>query len=123
MSKFAVNTPLLDLPLPMEETGPSKNLRVCAHCSKTFTNVSNLKRHLKTGACANLPVKPAFTCGQCNRSFTRLENLHNHFKGEPCHPASKQVLVCSKCNKVFTRPFVLKRHLKTEACQPKTCKK
>ena len=109
---------------------------VCKHCSRAFSDKSNLKRHLKThpnknssksqknegkdGTLANteqdtqedesklilLPM--LYKCEHCQRDFTLKSNLIKHMR---LHTGEKPYS-CSKCNKAFAQKSNMTRHMR-----------
>ncbi|CAG5127038.1 unnamed protein product, partial [Candidula unifasciata] len=43
----------------------------CLVCEQVFTEVRNLKRHVK-----NIHAMERYVCSFCNKQFTRIDNMH-----------------------------------------------
>ena len=74
---------------------------VCSTCSKSFTQMTNLTRHVKT-----THLGKTFKYQECDRSFTRMDALIHHGQ-------QHQQLVthrCDKCLKEFYRRDKLVEH-------------
>jgi uncharacterized CHY-type Zn-finger protein len=76
----------------------------CPACSNTFTNRSNLMKHLRI----HTQEKP-FVCGVCNKAFAYGNSLKEHMNTHE----RKAAYVCSYCQKTFSNGSNLNRHLRT----------
>ncbi|CAH1798147.1 unnamed protein product [Owenia fusiformis] len=110
----------------------------CEQCSKTFTSVRNLKRHIlywhkrNTGQCKTCGKHihgPAnqiavhekscgpqgakdFACDQCKFQTATLSSLNNHiFTKHGVTPEKTEVLICSICGYQTIRNSILNQHM------------
>ncbi|XP_076813188.1 uncharacterized protein LOC143459796 [Clavelina lepadiformis] len=103
----------------------------CEHCEKSFTDPSNLQRHIRQqhiGARAHpcpecgktfatssglkqhqhihSSVKP-FTCEVCHKSYTQFSNLCRHKR---MHADCRTQIKCRNCNQLFPNSSSLNKH-------------
>ena len=94
----------------------------CSQCTKSFTNQSNLLRHMKKD-------HDTFSCDICSQLFSKWAQLKKH-NTQFCHHCMKHIgpqlkrhinsvhkdvrYSCDKCDKSFERQDTLQRHVKSE---------
>lgn len=96
-----------DLTPNMEKTNDGNKIK-CHICEKTFSNRSNLRRHLN-----NLHLtKNNFKCNLCDRSFEKQAQLSGHFR---VHGRSKikPWLTCDNCGKTERSMTAMRQHVET----------
>ena len=79
---------------------------LCDICTKTYRNVSSLKRHMKIHGNENDHVK----CKRCLKTFTRADSIVRHMKSN--HSQSKGVLLCPHCGTEFKTRNSLSNHIR-----------
>ena len=77
---------------------------LCAFCSKSFSNSTELKEHV------TVHDDKVFKCFSCSQTFTKAGNLRNHIKRK--HENKTLEFICSMCNTNFKTKFCLERHQK-----------
>lgn len=82
-------------------TGDPESSFQCDKCSKMFSRLTHLKRHLVIHS----GVKP-FMCEVCKKGFTRLDHLRIHRH----HHSPVKPYNCDICQRGFTRAAHLLRH-------------
>jgi len=83
----------------------NENKYPCDKCNYIASNVSDLKKHVKS---IHEGVK--YPCNQCSSKFTDQSSLRQHIRSihEGVHYA------CDQCSSKFTKMFKLKQHLKSK---------
>ena len=114
----------------------------CTECGTSFTQASNLTRHMLTHSVA----EKLHNCTECTKSFNRLQTLARHVQG---HSGEKPIKCqhcpyscidqgalkkhynnihaeekpekCSECDQCFVKHYQLKKHMLVHS-KPITCK-
>lgn len=87
----------------------------CEDCSKVFTSLKNLQRHMDTRL---VNKKPKYVCSDCSRIFCTMNLLKNHER--------KHDYTCDRCNTIFSSKFNLEIHksktsVKCDECNREFC--
>lgn len=82
---------------------PSGTKHQCSICSKKYSRVAILNKHLKTHGSGS------FTCSKCLRRFNSNEELLVH---EASHSGDVRTFSCELCSNTFLQEKHLKTHIK-----------
>jgi len=94
--------------LDLEEDGQSESTE-CKYCSKSFSKLMHLKRHLKT----HKLKKKQFSCNHCTKVLIDLVAFENH---QLKHIQNKvQSFACDQCPKIFKLFCHLNTHKRTHS--------
>ena len=74
----------------------------CTICSKTFTRLDFVKRHVRSH------LGYPHECQECHRSYKEIEELNAHHV--KIHMKQKKIHECTVCGKVLKNAFNLKEH-------------
>ena len=98
---FTVSVTIIDTRTAKDEEGVFH----CPECDMTFTDSSNMNKHLRT----HTAEKP-FVCEECGKAFTHSNTLKDHMN---IHQ-KKKPYVCpyEECGKSFSNGSNLNRHLR-----------
>ncbi|KAK2705527.1 MDS1 and EVI1 complex locus protein EVI1-B-like [Artemia franciscana] len=80
----------------------------CTYCGRTFTDASNLQRHIRSNHAAGVRTH---TCAECGKSFATASGLKQHTH---IH-ASVKPFRCEVCRKAYTQFSNLCRHKRMHA--------
>lgn len=78
----------------------------CDICSKNFSTLTNLNRHLKTHFPDN-----SFVCAFCAKTFTTRQHHDEHLTSHMTN--LDKVYSCNKCETTYRHKASLRRHMKT----------
>ncbi|GAB1603198.1 zinc finger 236-like [Argonauta hians] len=78
----------------------------CTVCQRVFTNLTTLKKHLKT----HTGERP-FECEVCHKCFQEPSHLTRHKR---IHSGEKP-FKCKVCEKAFSQSYTLTRHMRTHS--------
>lgn len=96
--------------------GVSSSPTQCHLCGRTYTESSNLSKHIRT---VHLKLRP-FRCDRCASSFAEKNKLRKHIQS--VHERARPYK-CELCNATFSQASDRKRHrlVLHEGCRPFTC--
>ncbi|CAH1800103.1 unnamed protein product [Owenia fusiformis] len=102
----SANTPEAKIPNASKWNPRKARIHPCLYCEKSFTEKSNLNRHLSM----HTGEKP-FKCDTCEMTFTHKYKLTNHAR---VHSIDRP-FTCEICHKGFTMKHSLKLHESTHS--------
>lgn len=87
---------------------------VCMKCSKEFTRLYHLERHMEKSQCSlENPEQMKTSCKVCGQKFLRLDNLREHLRSHIGTNYRKRDHTCDTCGKGFYGLSMLQIHVRT----------
>lgn len=94
------------------------NDRICEICDRTFSNVSNKRKHLKNihgleDLATTTEKSSDVTCEQCGKVFTRVSSKRQHVKVHHVLGRTNRTstVTCSTCDGTFGTLHTYREHL------------
>ena len=112
----------------------------CSGCKVEFSHAKNLRKHIRSGECANSEVRfsikshqnnneksvyaESSKCGKCDRQFNFKNSLKRHMERNICSGSISETISaieinsqnCDKCERQFCSKDALRRHVEKAVC-------